>query len=273
MDWQTHVIFAAKLLKVCNCDEGAAIYSNLPAIDSKPAHFHRLYAHILENQPRLLDAAIEIFTGKDMGADKNSYEYKRLKEEEATFRELAEKAKEIIGSDGITKISSDKISAALSLISHIYFDTFNNPVQAFLPNSSLCSAQWDFWDSIDYLKFRDEFYTDSVIIPFRKKMANSSVWTEKPDIKVFPKDIRERLLRENAFDKPFNPKAMIKAMIIRLGEMAKPAINYEIVDHSIRKFLRYLEIDEYLRVDREIEFLRRLESEIARAITDIVGTK
>lgn len=268
MDWGTHIILAAKLLKVCGCDEGATIYSNLPAIDSKPPHFHRLYAHILENQPIILDTAIGIFTGKNMDMDKNSYVYQRIKEEENTFRDLLNTTKDIIGIDNITKISDDKLSAALSLISHIYFDTFNNPVQAFLPNSSLCSGQWEFWDNIDYLRFRGEFYSEPIIISFRKKIANNPVWTEKPNLKNFPEDIRERLIKENVFDKPFNPKAMIKAMIIRIGEMAKPAINYEMVDHSLRKFLRYLGIDEYLRVDREIEFLRRLEKEIARTIDE-----
>jgi len=270
MDWQTHIILAAKLLKACGCDEGAAIYSNLPALDSEPAHFHRVYAHIIENLPKILDTAIEIFSGTNMNADKNSYEYKRIKDLEEEFRRLLVVGNDILENNKIIEVTNDKLSAALSLISHIYFDTFNNPVQAFIPNSSICSGQWEFWDNIDYLKFRGEFYSEPIIVPFRKKIANSPVWIEKPDPNVFPKEIRGRFIEEDTLNKPFNPKAMIKAMIIRIGEMAKPAINYEKIDYSLRKFLRYLEIDEYLRIDREIEFLRRLEKEMARIINECI---
>jgi len=66
MDWGTHVVLSAKLLESCGLDKGAAIYSDLPAIDSKPAQYHRVYAHILENQPSILDAAMEIFGSEEV---------------------------------------------------------------------------------------------------------------------------------------------------------------------------------------------------------------
>ena len=66
MDWRTHVVLSAKLLQSCDLDKGAAIYSNLPAIDSKPAHYHRVYAHIMENQPSILDVGMEIDTADDL---------------------------------------------------------------------------------------------------------------------------------------------------------------------------------------------------------------
>jgi len=68
MDWETHVVLAAKLLKSCDLDKGAAIYSNLPVIDNKPAHYHRVYAHILENQPSILDVALEIFGSEEIAS-------------------------------------------------------------------------------------------------------------------------------------------------------------------------------------------------------------
>jgi hypothetical protein len=250
MDWQTHVILAAKLLKACGCDEGAAIYSNLPAIDIKPAHFHRVYAHILENQPKILEAGIEVLSGKDMGVDKNSYEYTRMKEEEAGFRQLAEKAKEIVGNDRVAVVTSDKISAALSLISHLYFDTFNNPVQAFLPFSSFSSAQWSFWDRIDYTKFRNEFYKDAVISVFRKKIAGSETWNTKLD-----------------------PIAMIKSMIIRIGEMAMPGVSYTVIDDTVAKFIKYLRgpgFKNYVNIDKEYAFCLKIEKEISGAIEESI---
>jgi hypothetical protein len=55
------MVLAAKLLDSAKLDVGAAIYSVIPVIDQKPAHFHRVYAHILENQPDFLDVTIELF--------------------------------------------------------------------------------------------------------------------------------------------------------------------------------------------------------------------
>ena len=250
MDWQTHVILAAKLLKACGCEEGAAIYSNLPVIDIKPAHFHRVYAHILENQPKLLEAGIEVLSGKDMGVDKNSYEYTRMKEEEPVFRQLIERAKEILGNDRVAIVTSDKISAALSLISHLYFDTFNNPVQAFMPFTSFASAQWGFWDKIDYMKFRNEFYKDAVISAFRKKISDSEVWNVKLD-----------------------PIAMIKSMIIRIGEMAMPGVSYTVIDDTVAKFVSYLrgtDFKGYVNIDKEYEFCIKIEKEIANTIEESI---
>lgn len=269
MDWGTHFILAAGILESCDCNKGATIYSVLPVIDRKPAHFHRVYAHILANQPKILDAAIEIFTGVKTGVDKDSYEYKRIKEDEEMLKGYLNESKKIIIDDAITKVTSDKVSAAVSLISHAYFDTFNNPVQMFLPESSLCSAQWDFWDNIDYLKFRSEFYEDKNIIPFREKMAKSSIWEAKPDLNEFPYDIRKRV--ESTLDKKLNPYALIKAMIIRVGEMAKPSISYNVIERGIRRFLRYLELDEYIRADREMQFCQKLEAQITKTIQEILN--
>jgi len=244
MDWQTHVVLAIKLLKTCRCDEGAAIYSTLPAIDSKPAHFHRLYAHILHNQPKILDSSIEIFTGNNIGVDKESYEYGRIKEMKGEFLELL--SDPIIKNKNIKIISSDKISAALSLISHIYFDTFNNPVQAFLPLSSIASGQWKFWDTIGYLDFRNKFYKKESIELFRKKMINSDIWNIKLD-----------------------GKAMIKAMIVRMGELAEPKISYNVIDDAIAIFFRYLlgpGYKKHISFGKEYEFCIKVESEIEKTI-------
>lgn len=276
MDWGTHVVLAAKLLDSCGLDKGAAIYSNLPVIDNKPAHYHRVYAHILENQPSILDVAIEIFGSKEVasrdfdalakrmsakvdhlkkgvekasgyeernGFEKKIYAYTRIIEEAETFVELTDKARDLLADDDVSKISGDKMSAAVSLISHIYFDTFNNPVQVFLPHSSLPSAQWDFWDNIDYMRFRSEFYNDDNINVFRQEIARSKVW-----------EVR------------LTPAALIKAMIIRVGELSQPSIKYEVIDWAIREFLRYMDVGHYYRADVELEFCRDIEADIIRII-------
>ncbi len=276
MDWGTHVVLASKILGACGLDKGAAIYSNLPAIDSKPPEYHRVYAHILENQPVILDAALEIFGNRAMQAkdfqrlsqmtdskiaeyqrelskastsierrdwERKIYAYSRIMEEAPSFIDLVDKAKSLLNDEKIGFISQHKLSAGVSLITHIFFDTFNNPVQVFLPYSSLASAQWDFWDQIDYLKFREEFYKEENITLFRKEVANDDVWNIS-----------------------LKPEALIKAMIIRVGEQGRPNIPYEAIDLVIRKFLRYMDIGEYQRVDKETRFLHLLENKIIETI-------
>lgn len=278
MDWGTHIVLSAKLLKSCRLDVGAAIYSVIPVIDKEPAHFHRVYAHILENQPDFLDIALEIFTTKEVRdknysalnkridskiaalkeqlsavatddslkrrmLEKKIYAYKRISEETPVFMGHLEKASSLVKDPKVEEISSDKLSAGLSLLSHTYFDTFNNPVQVFLPGCSFCSAQWEFWMRIDYMKFREVFYKTENVVPFRRKIARSPVWKTV-----------------------LNPNAMIKAMIIRLGEMGQPAIPYEIVDMGIRDFMRYMQIDDYQRADKELAFCHAVEEKIREIV-------
>lgn len=247
MDWQSHVILSAKLLESCGLDKGASIYSNLPAIDIKPAHYHRVYAHILENLPVILDAGLEVLGNghkeKVYSSAQEQYAYTRICEEAEIFTLLKMKASQLLADEDIARISSDKMSAGVSLISHIYLDTFNNPVQVFLPYSSKPSGQWDLWDSIDYMGFRGEFYKEDNIIDFQSRIASSDVWKVK-----------------------LNPPAIIKAMIIRVGEMSQPTISYEIVDNAVRKFLRYMGIDQYQRTDNEMVFCRNIEDAITRLI-------
>lgn len=283
MDWGTHPVLAAKILKSCNLDKGAAIYSNLPALDSKPAHYHRVYAHILVNQESILDAAIEVFGSDEMARrdfknleerftvtidglkeqlsravspddksqlERGIYAYTRLTEEAKVFVAHTDEAANLLRDSSISKVSSDKMSAAVSMISHIYFDTFNNPVQIFLPYSSLPSGQWYLWDNTDYMRFRAEFYNEASIIPFRREIIKSKVWNVK-----------------------MTPPALIKAMIIRVGELSQPAIKYEVIDWSIRKFLRYMDVDRYYRADVELKFCRDIEAEITRIIMAKFGKK
>ncbi len=279
MDWGTHVVLAAKLLESCDLDKGSAIYSVIPVIDKEPPHFHRVYAHILANQPEFLDVAMEVFgcqevKDRDFPAlrkrvegevqdlrrklesmqsdgydarhhiENKIYAYKRIVEETPIFIRHADAAVDIVGDENIRNISRHKMSAAVSLLSHIYFDLWNNPVQVFLPESSYCSGQWEFWTNIDYMKFRSEFYKPQSINAFRKEIAASPVWNKK-----------------------LAPEAMIKAMIIRVGEGGKPNIPYEVVDQGIRDFMRYMDINEYQRADEELAFCHELENTIRESIS------
>jgi hypothetical protein len=272
------MVLAARLLEKSHSDIGAAVYSVIPVIDQKPAHFHRVYGHILENQPDFLDATLELFKRPELAKrdfktlnrfissrvsqlrkeyaavsadsyaqgtalEKKIYALERLGEEMPEFLKLLGEARDVVGDERVTEISTDERSAAVSLLSHTFFDTFNNPVQIFLPGCSYCSAQWDFWSRIDYMKFRGEFYKPENIIPFRAEIAASDVW-----------------------DVDLRPEALIEAMIIRVGELGQPAISRETIDLGVRDFLGYLGVNGSRGAERELAFLRNVEREITEVV-------
>lgn len=268
MDDITHVALSAKLLEVCDCEKSAAIFSLVPFIDKSYPNLVGVYAHSIGIQPKLLDNAIEIFTKTKTEAAKTSYEYNMIKEESGNMLAILGKAIEGIGKKGIT---NDKVSAALGLISHAYFDSFLRPVHFFLPYSAACSGQWEYWNNVDYIQLRESFGKKEFLFEFRKEVLNNKVWSEKAKLEVFPLIVQRRLLKEKSLGKPFDPRAMIKAIIIRMGELANPSPNYEVIDFSIRHCLRHIGIDEYVRVDREIEFLRNFERVVIGSFKKLTG--
>lgn len=248
MDHLTHIVMSYKLLQACGCDKRAALYSLVPALDREPAHFHRVYGHIISNFPKILTTAIHVFADNSVSVEKESYEYESISRDKEYYLSLVKKASAIIKDDSILNPSCEKLGGGLSLLSHIYFDTFNNPVQAFLPESVYSSGQWDFWREIGYLTFRRKFYTDNVISIFREKLLNDELWNVK-----------------------LNPYTLIKAIIIRLGDLSMPGVQYEIVDWKIREYLRFIGLDEYKRPDQELAFCKNLEKRITCLIYECLG--
>lgn len=269
MDNGTHIVLASKLLEICGQGKNSVIYSILPNLDKEPVYFKGVYTHNLENLPIVLDSTLEIFSGKRTNVAKNSYIFTKIKENKDEFMNCLGLVKDLINYKE-SKIGDNKVNAALCLVSHLYFDSFTQPLQVFIPHASPCSGQWFFWDKINYLSFKESFNQKNFFFDFRKKIIDSDVWNFKPKPKDFPLIIQRRLTKEKLFNKPLSPESMIKAMIIRLGEMAKPDINYEIIDYSIRSFFTYLGVKQYLRVDREIMFLRRLEEEIKTIVKGLL---
>ena len=258
MDKLTKGILSVKLLEACGCDINSTIYTFVPDIGEDIM----LSTHNLHNLPQIIDSAIEIFTGSKTKVAKSSTCYIRLKKEHENFLKLFGDVCGLTNYKEQTKISQNKTNAALSALSSLYFDAFTKPVQFFLPHSSACSGKWYFWDSIDFFAFKDKLQNKEFNFNFREKIMKSEVWNTKFDLKIFPMIVQRRLIKEKLLDKKLNPESMIKAMIIKMGEMGRPFINYEIIDFSIREFFTYLGAKKYLRVDREMEFLKRLDSEI-----------
>jgi len=305
MDWGTHVVLAGKLLEACGLSKGGAIYSVLPVIDIKPIHYHRQYAHLLTNQPTIIEAAKDIFGSEECRArdfkaldERTSQVVKRLEDdilETSTtpgvtkeelldarnrayfYQRVGEEAERFITCelDGSVKflgeecldISTDTLTASTALISHTYFDTFNNPVNVFIPYAANYSADWDMWKEIDYLDFKATFYNKENIEPFRGHMEQNPVWTDPVDpSNEEDSGVRNRI--ESELDAPYSPHAIIKAMIQRLGEKSQ-GMSTDAVDLGIRNFFAYLGVEEFVHADREMLYMKNIEAEIRSFITEV----
>jgi len=124
MDEKTHLTLASELLSICSCNKNASIYSLAPIVEKKAKYFPTLYFHTLSNIPKIIDSSIKIFTGKKTGIAKTAYEYTKIKEEKENLLKIMTNS---LNEKNIV-IPSNKIDAALSIISHSYLDSFTLPV-------------------------------------------------------------------------------------------------------------------------------------------------
>jgi len=269
MDNQTHLLFAEKLLETCNSNNQAAIYSTIPLFDKKAPYFRGLFAYSFKNIPNILNSSIGILTNNKIEARKTSYEYKSILESKETILETLNIYNQT-SKNKITKISSDKILALLSYLSHIYLDAFTKPVQCFIPDSSSTIGQFDFWDSINFLRLRKRIYDKDFQFEFRKELAKSNIWNIKLKLDMFNYSIKERVIKDKSINKKLEPEAMVKALIIRIGELSLKHINYEVLDLAVRDLIDYIGIRKYIRADREIMFLRFLEKEIMKIMKELL---
>ncbi|MFH1593048.1 MAG: hypothetical protein ABIB47_06815 [Candidatus Woesearchaeota archaeon] len=269
MDEKTQILLSSKLLEVCGRSSNASIYSLLPFMDKNHEKLRDLYGHSLHNLPKMLDSSLKILLNKKVDVAKTSYEFQRIKEEQNNFRRILSDSIKILGKKEI-EISKDKIEAALSLIGHVYFDTLIRPMQFFIPQSPFCSGQWNLWKNVDYFAFKEKLQDEEFMQEFRRRILNNKIWKIKFRPEEFSFIIKKRLEKEDLFDKKLNPESMIKAIIIRMGELTNPPLDYEIIDFSIRSFFTYLGKKQYLRIDREILFLRKLEEEFGGIIQEVL---
>lgn len=263
-----YLILLNKLNEVCGLEDDNLVYALTPSIDNKLGYMNGIYSHTLDKLPLIVDSSLEIFGGIRVGAAKKSYAYLRLKEEKENFIKILTDAKQLLRLREI-KLGNNKNDAALAALSHIYLSSFIKPVQFFLPHSSICSGQWDFWDKVNYLELIEKIHQKETTKLLSKKLLKNDVWKTKFKADDFPEIVKRRLLKEKLLGEKLGSNAMIKAMIIRMGELAKPSINYEVIDFSIRSFFTYLGVKKYLRVDREILFLRTLEKELEKILAEM----
>lgn len=251
----------SKLLEVCSASKDAAIYSLVPTIAKADDYSKNKLIHCLDNCPLLLTHSLEIFSNNKNGA-KSSQIYNDLVDNKENLINIFRENRIVLGEEEELKIAEDKIDAALALVSSLYFKSFIHPIQFFLPHSSACSGQWNLWEKSNYLTLLEKFENKEFIFKIKAEIINNKVWNTKFKPEQFTEIVKRRLHKENAFDSSLDKEAMLKALIIRMGEIAHPSINYEVIDYCIRSFFTHLGVKKYLRIDREIKFLRILEEEM-----------
>jgi hypothetical protein len=267
MDYDACVLFAKKINEKCGVENTNIIYSLLVTLGETTDYAKGFHFNSLNKLPLVIDSSIEIFTNKTTRAPRTSHSYKKIDNEKDALFALFTKSNKLFDED--MKIGDEKIDAALAVVSSLYFNNFITPKQFFLPHTSVFSGHWEFWDKLHYSEFVEKLDKSASKRYLREKLEQSPIWSSDIDQEAFPEIVKRRLIKEKAFDKELDPQAMIKAMIIRMGELANPSIKYEIIDFSIRSFFTYLRAKRYLRIDREIMFLRKFEEEIKNILGNI----
>lgn len=265
MDQTTQLLLTKKLLESCDLDGSAAFYTLIPGCQEQEEHHQKIQDYTLDQNTVLIDSALNIFAGTKTNVAKSAAGYKKILQNKEKLLDRFSSTKELLQLP--EQLSSDRIAIALSIISHSYFKSLTHPVQFFLPHSAACSGQWSFWEKNDYFALLQRITEKEFNFQLRDQLTEHQIWNSKFQPEEFTEIVRRRLNKENAFNQKLNPEALIKAMIIRLGEMAKPEINYEVIDYAIRSFFTYLDVKQYLRVDREIKFLRALETEMMKSLS------
>jgi hypothetical protein len=123
--------------------------------------------------PELTKLGLSIFAGTEADlASTNTYATKRFHEEKPRIAAYDPSVK-IQRSD----LNDDGYQAALlAYLSHLHLDTFNQPVQAFVPWTSRCSGQWELWDKIGDFRYR--LYVQQVVDGLRKELFEHKIWTQ-----------------------------------------------------------------------------------------------
>jgi hypothetical protein len=166
----------------------------------------------------------------------------------------------------------DKPTASVALLSHTYFLTYTYPPMPFLPFSSMASQQIEFTNAIDYFEFKGIFVRDDhpELRRFQRALLDNPALASRRLEFADESDPVVKARLAAADGKPYDPQAMVKAMIERLGALA-PGIDYDAVQKGVRNYLTYLGCVRMIHSDRERRYLKRVESEILRTVRENWG--
>ncbi|HRK08733.1 MAG TPA: hypothetical protein PLZ57_13260 [Pseudobdellovibrionaceae bacterium] len=195
MDSKSHVEFALRILSPGM--EAAALTALFPQIDRRPATLHRNYAHHLAKVKALTRVGWGALSGVPDLAEgftfPSSAEVEYVTERFALENHRIRSYLDV----GIPNVINERFIEAseMAYVSHLYLDTFNQPVQAFVPSRSIVSGQFELWDKIGDFRYR--LYVQGVVEELRAEWLKSSIWSTK-----------------------FTAAEMTNAMIVRLAQLA-----------------------------------------------------
>lgn len=248
MDSLTHVYFAWRLADISGTDNASAYAALFPQIDRNPPYFHRLYAHNFALAKDLSSIGQEVMaTGEVPARYKDNYAWKRFLEERPRILSYRDKFSEATGVS-LPSPGADALSGAIAYLSHIYFDTYNNPVQAFLPEVVHSCAQVKLWKRLNPVAFRLSLYESDNIEAFRKRLYFSALW----DARLEPHALAYALISQTArscFVK-VSPR-LVKTMYDGLGIGERPDAK------DLRDATEFMREKEALTIKLTLEYGRK----------------
>lgn len=194
MDSTSHVYFAYRLHQVTKTQTHALVCSLFPQVDREPPYFHRLYAHSVAQIPILGPLGTDIVWNRESAPPATTHIHERFYGETERFMSYLKRTSEVFSLPEMPSTPPDYLSVVMSYLSHIYLDTFNNPVQAFTPNTAHVCCQMDLWQQLDPIAFRVNLYAPSTIARFHEAMFIDGEW----DLTIEPHAIVYALLQKTA---------------------------------------------------------------------------
>lgn len=192
MDSKTHIKFASHMLNLLGIEPSLAVMSLLPTLDRIPLYQHRLMLHSFSAIPVLIG---EMRDGngapprnrvnscshtKNSGSHRQNGElyqqYVRTKLLEGLYESqwnvaLAEYVAQ-------AKVITTEQSMAITLAygTHLFLDTWNNPIQCFVPWDASCTFQWSLLPSEKYFSGRLTLYSKPALRHFRDRLVQKHSW-------------------------------------------------------------------------------------------------
>lgn len=197
MDSVSHVYFAYRLHQVSNTQPQALACSLFPQVDRKPPYFHRLYAHSIAQIPVLGPLGVDLVwnnNSEQTSPSPTTNVHTRFLEEKDRFLSYLQRVSEVFSIPTFSSDPPDYLSTVMSYLSHLYLDTFNNPLQPFTPNTPHICCQMSLWKQLNPIVFRVNLYAPGTIARFHKEMFLDGEW----NLTIEPHALIHALLQKTA---------------------------------------------------------------------------